>query len=256
MACRLRLTNVQDSETRALPNHFKPINDTLGHAAGDAVIAATAEQLSAWAGNRAAVGRLGGDEFALTLRLAPERRPARLPQLVHKLAQPVVLEATASSRSPRRTARPPGTRWAPRTSRPCNAPPTPPSTRASTPAARSWPPRPTSPRPPSTDAAPAVPAPVPAPATKRTKIAPRPWSWRGWLLQHSSQRIDTPALRDPLVARTIRGRHLHTGTILGVTRLTACHQDLTGRVLSARAERTRPSTPSSTPSASPLRTRR
>ncbi|WP_329046643.1 hypothetical protein [Streptomyces sp. NBC_01422] len=60
---------------------------------------------------------------------------------------------------------------------------------------------------------------------KTIENRPRPWSWRGWLLLHSSQRVDTPALRDPLVARTIRGRHLHTGTILGVARLTACHQD-------------------------------
>ncbi|WP_331730623.1 GGDEF domain-containing protein [Streptomyces sp. NBC_01174] len=72
-------------------DHFKAINDTLGHAAGDAVISATADRLSAWAGNRAAVGRLGA-EFALTLRIAPERRQARLAQLVHKLTQPVVLE--------------------------------------------------------------------------------------------------------------------------------------------------------------------
>ncbi|WP_331735456.1 diguanylate cyclase (plasmid) [Streptomyces sp. NBC_01166] len=46
-------------------------------AAGDAVIAATAERLSTWAGSRTAVGRLGGDEFALTLRIArSDGRPA------------------------------------------------------------------------------------------------------------------------------------------------------------------------------------
>ncbi|MFD9541407.1 GGDEF domain-containing protein [Streptomyces sp. NPDC060022] len=73
-------------------DHFKQINDTLGHAAGDAVIAATADRLSTWAGNRAAVGRLGGDEFALTLRIAPERWQTRLAQLVQKLTQPVVLD--------------------------------------------------------------------------------------------------------------------------------------------------------------------
>ncbi|MEF9915679.1 hypothetical protein RJT17_37195 [Streptomyces sp. P5-A9] len=57
------------------------------------------------------------------------------------------------------------------------------------------------------------------------KNRPRHWSWRGWLLLHSGQSVDTPAFRNPLVARTIRGRHLHTGAILGVARLTACHQD-------------------------------
>ncbi|MFD7972756.1 GGDEF domain-containing protein [Streptomyces clavifer] len=73
-------------------DRFKQIKDTLGHAAGDAVIAATAERLSTWAGNHAAVGRLGGDEFAVTLRITPARRQARLAQLVHRLARPVVLD--------------------------------------------------------------------------------------------------------------------------------------------------------------------
>ncbi|MFJ9377711.1 GGDEF domain-containing protein [Streptomyces sp. NPDC101455] len=46
-------------------NRFKEINDTHGHAAGDAVIRATGERLAAWADYcSAVVGRLGGDEFA------------------------------------------------------------------------------------------------------------------------------------------------------------------------------------------------
>ncbi|WP_406512732.1 GGDEF domain-containing protein [Streptomyces sp. NBC_00161] len=46
-------------------NKFKQINDTYGHAAGDAVIRAAGERLSEWAlNNSAVVGRLGGDEFA------------------------------------------------------------------------------------------------------------------------------------------------------------------------------------------------
>ncbi|MFJ8469660.1 GGDEF domain-containing protein [Streptomyces swartbergensis] len=44
-------------------DHFKAVNDTLGHPAGDAVLAAFGARLTAWAGPRAAVGRLGGDEF-------------------------------------------------------------------------------------------------------------------------------------------------------------------------------------------------
>ncbi|MFG2984771.1 GGDEF domain-containing protein [Streptomyces sp. NPDC048258] len=46
-------------------NRFKEINDTLGHAAGDAVIHATGQRLGRWAEEHAGVaGRLGGDEFA------------------------------------------------------------------------------------------------------------------------------------------------------------------------------------------------
>ncbi|GAA2330140.1 hypothetical protein Scani_34370 [Streptomyces caniferus] len=60
---------------------------------------------------------------------------------------------------------------------------------------------------------------------KTIENRPRPWSWRGWLLLHASQSIDRPALRLPLVARTIRGRALATGTVIGVARLTGCHQD-------------------------------
>ncbi len=73
-------------------DHFKSVNDTLGHAAGDAVLTATAARLQAWAGPRAAVGRLGGDEFAIVLRVEPERREVRLEQLVRMLHTPVSLD--------------------------------------------------------------------------------------------------------------------------------------------------------------------
>ncbi|MFJ2854444.1 GGDEF domain-containing protein [Streptomyces rubiginosohelvolus] len=73
-------------------DHFKQINDSLGHAAGDAVLAAFGARLTAWAGPRAAVGRLGGDEFAVVLGLAPARRAQRLEQLVRMLHTPVVLD--------------------------------------------------------------------------------------------------------------------------------------------------------------------
>lgn len=73
-------------------NHFKAVNDTLGHAAGDAVLAAFGARLTAWAGPHAAVGRLGGDEFAVVLDLAARRRQLRLEQLVRMLHTPVVLD--------------------------------------------------------------------------------------------------------------------------------------------------------------------
>ncbi|MFJ1560715.1 GGDEF domain-containing protein [Streptomyces mirabilis] len=73
-------------------NHFKDVNDTLGHPAGDAVLQATATRLSAWAGSRAAVGRLGGDEFAIVLPVEAAHRDARLEQLVRMLHMPVALD--------------------------------------------------------------------------------------------------------------------------------------------------------------------
>lgn len=77
-------------------DHFKEINDGPGgHAAGDRVLAATAQRLTAWAGNRGVVGRLGGDEFAATVRIAPARRELRLAQLVALLAQPVQVDGGA-----------------------------------------------------------------------------------------------------------------------------------------------------------------
>ncbi|WP_217208898.1 GGDEF domain-containing protein [Streptomyces sp. AC550_RSS872] len=70
-------------------DHFKDINDTHGHAAGDRVLVATAQRLTAWAGSRGVVGRLGGDEFALAVRIGQARRRLRLDQLTAALAQPV-----------------------------------------------------------------------------------------------------------------------------------------------------------------------
>ncbi|WP_331756432.1 hypothetical protein [Streptomyces sp. NBC_01568] len=63
-------------------------------------------------------------------------------------------------------------------------------------------------------------------AGKSPENRPRPWSWRGWVLLHAGKAKPEPAvLRDPLVARTIRGRELHLGAVIGVARLTDCHQD-------------------------------
>ena len=45
-------------------DRFKQINDTHGHAAGDALLKATAERLAHHVGPSGVVGRLGGDEFA------------------------------------------------------------------------------------------------------------------------------------------------------------------------------------------------
>jgi diguanylate cyclase (GGDEF)-like protein/PAS domain S-box-containing protein len=48
-------------------DHFKNINDTLGHGTGDEVIVSLAGALRERLGERVAIGRLGGDELAILL---------------------------------------------------------------------------------------------------------------------------------------------------------------------------------------------
>ncbi|MEV5273898.1 GGDEF domain-containing protein [Streptomyces sp. NPDC086843] len=49
-------------------DHFKTLNDTHGHAAGDAALIATADRLRTWCGRHGTAGRLGGDEFVAVVQ--------------------------------------------------------------------------------------------------------------------------------------------------------------------------------------------
>ncbi|WP_328335775.1 MULTISPECIES: hypothetical protein [unclassified Streptomyces] len=62
-------------------------------------------------------------------------------------------------------------------------------------------------------------------AGKTTENRPGNWPWRGWFLLHAGKQLDRLALREPLVATTIRGRELHLGAVIGVARLIDCHLD-------------------------------
>ena len=76
-----RLASVFEVMPRSLPaavvmidlDHFKPINDTAGHAAGDAMLKAVAAAITSRVRATDLVVRIGGDEFALLLeRCTPE----------------------------------------------------------------------------------------------------------------------------------------------------------------------------------------
>jgi len=67
-------------------DHFKTLNDTHGHAAGDAALIATADRLRAWCGHNGTAGRLGGDEFVAVIR---DLAAADLDALTAALHQPL-----------------------------------------------------------------------------------------------------------------------------------------------------------------------
>ncbi|MEV6531692.1 GGDEF domain-containing protein [Streptomyces sp. NPDC051639] len=70
-------------------DHFKQINDTHGHAAGDVLLATVAARLAHGTGPGGVVGRLGGDEFAAVLIDRDGTAADRLHTLARVLARPV-----------------------------------------------------------------------------------------------------------------------------------------------------------------------
>ncbi|WAC42976.1 EAL domain-containing protein [Pseudomonas sp. SL4(2022)] len=79
-------------------DRFKPINDSLGHAAGDRMLKDVAVRLSACVDSDDTVARMGGDEFTLLLRSQPQRDTAVTraihvgEQILASLEQPFILE--------------------------------------------------------------------------------------------------------------------------------------------------------------------
>jgi diguanylate cyclase (GGDEF)-like protein len=64
-------------------DHFKDINDTLGHSLGDSLILKVGERLKAALGPDDHVARLGGDEFAVLRRSSGDIAALRLGQDIH-----------------------------------------------------------------------------------------------------------------------------------------------------------------------------
>jgi diguanylate cyclase (GGDEF)-like protein/PAS domain S-box-containing protein len=77
-------------------DHFKEINDTFGHLAGDTTLETVAERLSAALPNHSVIGRLAGDEFAVIVDgLGPkdEKKTERLAQkILDRLADPFFVQ--------------------------------------------------------------------------------------------------------------------------------------------------------------------
>ncbi|MCE1237792.1 MAG: EAL domain-containing protein [Hyphomicrobiales bacterium] len=64
-------------------DHFKTINEALGHSTGDRLLAVVAERIVEAVGGWETVGRLGGDEFAVLKTLGD--RPAEAAELARRL---------------------------------------------------------------------------------------------------------------------------------------------------------------------------
>jgi diguanylate cyclase (GGDEF)-like protein len=70
-------------------DHFKAVNDTHGHLAGDEVLAAVADTLRSEVRDRDLVGRFGGEEFVVLLAGLPGRGDAELEAVAERMRRRV-----------------------------------------------------------------------------------------------------------------------------------------------------------------------
>ncbi len=80
-------------------DQFKQVNDTLGHASGDLLLAGVAAKLQSVVRDIDTIARMGGDEFALVQPLVDQPRNAELlaTRLLDIVAQPFVIEGNEVS---------------------------------------------------------------------------------------------------------------------------------------------------------------
>ncbi|MDO9387421.1 MAG: diguanylate cyclase [Thiobacillus sp.] len=79
---------------------FKEVNDLYGHAAGDAVLVASAERMKQLLRESDVIARLGGDEFIIVLGQVDNAEAARevAGRVVESLSQPVLLAGGETAR--------------------------------------------------------------------------------------------------------------------------------------------------------------
>jgi diguanylate cyclase (GGDEF)-like protein len=75
-------------------DRFKPVNDTMGHAAGDTILREVAKRLANLVGTGGLAGRLGGDEFAVIYTApGPDWDPLSFAhEIVSELSQPYEID--------------------------------------------------------------------------------------------------------------------------------------------------------------------
>lgn len=94
-----RLERVLEALPRSMPavvvmidlDHFKPINDRAGHAAGDAMLKAVGAAITSRVRATDLVARLGGDEFAVLLERCPHDTALRIAENVREAISAIVL---------------------------------------------------------------------------------------------------------------------------------------------------------------------
>ena len=75
-------------------DHFKPVNDTFGHAAGDALLRVVAKRLKRHIRPGDMLARLGGDEFAVILAGGAMEADSMAARITQALSSPVDLDGT------------------------------------------------------------------------------------------------------------------------------------------------------------------
>ncbi|XDY96650.1 putative bifunctional diguanylate cyclase/phosphodiesterase [Pseudomonas benzenivorans] len=74
-------------------DHFKRINDSLGHAAGDEMLRVLAERINGVLRDKDVIARFGGDEFCVVASLSDNEEARHLAQrLLLRIKEPVVLD--------------------------------------------------------------------------------------------------------------------------------------------------------------------